>query len=98
MANDFRIFKTKQEKNTTDHKIKLTYHYVCDGTSHYTQALLEIFDDAGEKIVSKWQIRIPLGPCKKAACYMTFGFLPKEAEMKFLSISLIDPAYNKKDE
>ena len=97
MANNLRIFKTEKESNTTDRQITITRFYVCDGVSHYVQTLLEIADTSGKIILSYWERRIQLGGCDWTSCYNTFGFLPTKAEMKFLSISLIDPNYNKKD-
>jgi len=95
MANNLRIFKTEKETNTTNQKIRITRYYVCDGESHFVQSLFEILGDSGEVALSFWERRLQLGECAKT-CYLDLGFLPAKAEMKFLSINLIDPVFNKK--
>ncbi|OGH78207.1 MAG: hypothetical protein A2469_02110 [Candidatus Magasanikbacteria bacterium RIFOXYC2_FULL_40_16] len=95
MANIFRIFKTENETHTTDKRRRITRRYVCDGRFHYYQLLVEILNDSGEVVLPIDERRVELGACNNM-CFLTLGYLPEKAEMKFLSISLIDPVFNKK--
>lgn len=95
MANNLRIFRKVRERNTTEKRIKVIRHYVCDGDAHFVQTSLEISDEFEKSILTHWGVRMQLGCCNKK-CKSNLGFIPTKAEMRFSSISLIDTTFNKK--
>lgn len=97
MANNLRIFRKVRERNTTEKRIKVMHNYACDGVAHYIQTSLEVSDEFKKSILILWGFRMQLGCCNKK-CKSNLGYIPAKAEMRFLSISLIDTAFNKKND
>lgn len=97
MANNLRIFKREVENNTTEARIKIFRHYVCDEHSHFVHNSLEVIDPAGKSILTHWCASLQLGVCDQTCGSLNLGYIPDNAQMRFASISLLDPTYTKQN-